>query len=123
VIAQIALTITGLWLIAAPSVLDSGDAAATSAHIAGPAMAAVAFLAVFTITRPLRWANLPTGLWLLTAPWVLGFPTEVTINSTLCGLLALVLAPIGKANQNRYGGGWHALLDTTKLAGTTGKGG
>ncbi len=114
-IAQIVLVVTGLWLMVAPSVLDSGDAATTSARIAGPVMAAAAFLAVFAITRGLRWVNLPVGLWLVVAPWVLDSATAAAVNSTVCGLLALALAPVGTPDQSRYGGGWYSLLDTSRL--------
>jgi hypothetical protein len=113
--AQMILVLVGLWLMAAPDVLGYDGAAATSDRIAGPVLAAVSFLAVFQITRGLRWANLPIGAWLAAAPWVLGFPADATVNSMLCGAAALVLAPIGSPDQRRYGGGWIALRDTSRL--------
>jgi hypothetical protein len=113
--AQMTLTVVGLWLMAAPAVLGYGGAAATSDRVAGPVMAAIAFLAVFRITRGLRWLNLPVGAWLVAAPWLLGFPTDATVSSMVCGVMALVLAPIGSPDQSRYGGGWIALLRTDRL--------
>ncbi|SFQ71377.1 SPW repeat-containing protein [Amycolatopsis arida] len=103
------LAAAGVWLMAAPAVLGYGDPAATSDRIAGPALAAIGFLAGFQITRGLRWLNLGTGAWLVVAPWLLGFPAAATVNSVVIGVAALVLAPWGKPDQRRYGGGWVAL--------------
>lgn len=115
--AQMTLVVTGLWLMLAPSVLDYGGAAATSDRIAGPVMAATAFLAVFAITRGLRWFNLLVGAWLVAAPWLLNFPVDATVSSMVCGVAALVLAPLGAPDQSRYGGGWIALRRTERLDG------
>lgn len=108
--AQMVLVATGIWLMAAPAVLDYGEPAASSDRIAGPVMAATAFLAIFAITRGLRWANLAVGIWLLIGPWLLEFPTDAMISSSACGLAALVLAPVGHLEQDRYGGGWLAVV-------------
>ena len=61
--AQIILVVTGLWLEVAPWVLGYGGAAATSDRIAGPVMAATAFLAIFAITRMAA-----AGSWTASAP-------------------------------------------------------
>ena len=114
--AQVTLAVAGLWLIFAPSVLGYDGAAATSDRIAGPVMAATAFLAVFAITRGLRWFNLPVGAWLVAAPWLLDFPVEATVSSLVCGVAALALAPIGAPDQSRYGGGWIVLRHSDRLS-------
>ncbi|MDQ4093093.1 MAG: SPW repeat protein [Actinomycetota bacterium] len=114
-LAQLALVVAGLWLEFAPSVLDYGEPAATSDRVAGPLMAAAAFLAIFAITRGLRWFNLPVGAWLVTAPWLLDFPTDATVSSVVCGVAALVLAPVGSLDQSRYGGAWRALWEIDRL--------
>ena len=120
--AQMVLVIVGLWLMAAPAVLDYGGAAATSDRIAGPLLAAMSFLAVFQITRGMRWANLPIGAWLVAAPWILDFRGDATVSSMLAGVAALVLAPTGSPDQSRYGGGWIALRDTRRLPSAGGRG-
>ena len=114
-LAQVALTAVGLWLMFAPSVLDYASPAADSDRISGPLLAAVAFLAIFQITRGLRWANLPIGLWLVAAPLLLGFPTDASVNSVVCGVATLALAPLGRLEQSRYGGGWVTLWRTDRL--------
>ena len=59
----------GLWLMVAPSVLDYGDPAAANDRIVGPIAAALAVIAVWEATRPLRWVNVVLGLWLVIAPF------------------------------------------------------
>ena len=116
--AQIVLTVVGLWLMFAPSVLGYQGTAADSDRFAGPLLAAFAFLAIFRITRGLRWVNLPIGAWLIVGPLLLGFPTDATVNSIVCGVLVVVLAPIGRVDQSRYGGGWITLWRTDRLPAT-----
>jgi hypothetical protein len=99
----------GVWLMFAPAMLDYGDPAATSDRVAGPALAAIGFLSAFAITRGLRWLNVVTGAWLVVGPWLLAFPTEALVNSVVIGLAALAIAPWGKPDQGRYGGGWAVL--------------
>ena len=108
--AQLASCLLGVWLMAAPAVLGYGDPARTSDHIVGPLAASFAFVAVWQVTRSLRWANLPLGAWLLVAPWVLGYELVPLLNSSAVGLLLMGLACVrGKVTQ-RFGGGWASLL-------------
>lgn len=99
----------GIWLMFAPAVLDYGDPVATSDRVAGPALAAIGFLSAFAITRGLRWLNVITGAWLAVGPWLRGLPTEALVNRVVIGLVTLAIAPWGKPDQSRYGGGWAAL--------------
>jgi hypothetical protein len=109
-VAQAVVVLVGLWLMFAPSVLGhAGTTAGKSDRFAGPLIAAAAFLAIFTITRPVRWFNLLPGAWLLLAPWVLGAPTDVTVSDMVAGALVLALTPIGRLSYDRYGGGWASL--------------
>ena len=116
-VAQVVLTVVGIWLMFAPSVLGYASPAADSDRIAGPLLAAFAFLAIFQITRGLRWVNLPIGAWLVVAPLLLDFPTDAAVNSVACGVATLVLAPMGRVDQSRYGGGWVTLWRTDRLPG------
>lgn len=109
-IAQIVLVVAGLWLMVAPPVLGYDGAPATSDRIAAPLLIAFAFLAVFRITRGLRWANLPVGAWLVVGPFMLGSEPAAAASSLVVGALTIVLAPIGRVDQSRYGGGWRVLF-------------
>lgn len=107
---QLAVFALGVWLMFAPAVLGyTGSAAATSDRLAGPAIAAVAFVAASAITRSLRWLNAPAALWLLVGPWVLGYPTAAAVNSVVVGVLVGLLTPLGKPDPGRFGGGWSVL--------------
>jgi hypothetical protein len=58
----------------------------------------------------LRWLNLGCGLSLVAAPWLLEFPADATANSVVGGVITLLLAPLGRPGQSRYGGGWTVLF-------------
>lgn len=117
--AFVLLTAVGLWLMAAPAVLGYGGAPENSDRIAGPLLAAFSFLAIFQISRGVRWLNLPIGAWLVAAPFVLGAPADAFASSLVSGLLVLTLSPFGRPDQSRYGGGWRALRHTSELAGVS----
>lgn len=108
--ARLANTAVGLWLMAAPAVLGYSGSAATNDRIVGPLAATFAIVAIWEVTRALRWANLALGLWLLAAPWILGgYPADAIVNSMAAGaLLALFSLVRGKIRQE-YAGGWSAL--------------
>ena len=110
-VAQTVVTATGLWLMAAPAVLGhAGTAAGKADRLIGPTIAAAGFLAIFPITRLMRWFNLLPGAALLVTPFVFGAPTDATVNDVVCGLVVLALATVERAPQDRYGGGWDTLL-------------
>lgn len=110
-VAQLAVLAAGIWLMAAPAVLGyAGTLAATSDRVVGPTVAAIALLAASRILRGLRWLNLLPGLWLVAAPWMLNFTPIALVNSLAVGAAVLLLAPVGRVDQSRYGGGWASLL-------------
>ncbi len=97
--------------MASPGALEYGGVAATSSWIAGPLAASLGFLAAFEVTRGLRFAELPLGLWLLVAPFPLAFPTDALLVSLVTGALLAGSAFVAGARTNRYGGGWRALVE------------
>lgn len=107
--ARLASLVLGVWLMAAPAVLDYGDPARTSDRIVGPIVASVAFVAVWEVARALRWVNAISALWLLLAPWVLGYGPAAAANSLAVGVLLLTLAAVRGSMRQRFGGGWRAL--------------
>ncbi|HUH06228.1 MAG TPA: SPW repeat protein [Egibacteraceae bacterium] len=117
-IPQAAASLAGVWLMAAPAVLGhSGTAAADSDRLVGPLIAAVGFVAASEITRSLRWLNLPAAVWLIVAPWVLGFPLAAAVSNLMAGAALLALTPLGPPDPTRFGGGWSSLWDEQRLAG------
>lgn len=95
--------------MAAPGWLGYGRPAATSDWIVGPLIATFACIAIWEATRPMRWLNLPLGLWLLTAPWVLEYSRMALVNSLVVGVAVCLLALVGGQVTERYGGGWSML--------------
>lgn len=115
-LAQGLLVLVGGWLMFAPAVLGhAGTSIGKSDRIVGPAVLSIAFLSFFAITRLLRWFNVLPGAWLLLAPFVLGAPTDATVNDVVCGVLVLALFWVDKAPQDQYGGGWDTVVKPERL--------
>lgn len=100
----------GLWLMAAPAVLGYDNPARDAGRIVGPIIAGCAFIAIWQVTRFLRWVTLPAGAWLVVAPWVLGgYPGAAMWNSVLVGLVVVGTAFVEGEFTDRFGGGWRSL--------------
>ena len=107
---MLAGVVASVWLMAAPDVLDYGGAASTNAHIAGPLALTCSFIAVWEILRGVRFANALIALWLIFAPWVLGYDdTGALVSDRLVGLVLLLTVLLGGPTGGRFGGGWRAL--------------
>lgn len=83
--------VLGAWLIVAPfvGVGSAGDVAAWNSYVSG---VAVAIFALAAIARPQvweEWVNLVIGLWLILAPFALGFTDQPLPmwNQIVIGLL------------------------------------
>lgn len=110
--ARLVAVATGVWLMISPAALHYVESTAeASDRIAGPLAAACSFVAIWGITRALRWATLPIGLYLVIAPWLLGFPIDATISNVAAGLVFIVTAFVRGDVGERYGGGWISLRD------------
>lgn len=107
---RIISAILGIWLMAAPALLHYSGAASVSDRIVGPLGAATAIIAIWEVTRPLRWVGVPLGLWLLLAPWPLHFPSVAILNSALVGTAMITLSLVRAKVVGRYGGGWRELV-------------
>lgn len=99
----------GVWLMAAPAVLGSTSAAADSNHLVGALVVTFSVITMGEPTRIVRFINIPLGLWIILAPWLLvGASTLTMINGLVVGVaLVLVSIPRG-AIRERYGS-WDAI--------------
>jgi hypothetical protein len=100
----------GMWLMAAPSVLGLGGAAADSTHITGALVVTVTVIAFAEPARLLRYFNLLGGLWLLVTAWLLNdgsFAWHWISPATGLALIAVSLrcGPV----EDRYGG-WQRFI-------------
>src|SRR5688572_10407100 len=107
--AHAASMLLGVWLMAASQLLGYSGPARMNDHIVGPLIATFGCIAIWEVTRELRWLNLILGLWLLLAPWALGYAWGPLLNSTVVGALLSVLALVPGGSRAHYGGGWSAL--------------
>jgi hypothetical protein len=108
--AQAAACAIGLWLTAAPDILGSGRAAEVNGQVVGPLVASFACVAMWQVSRPLRWVNVAAGGWLAAAPAVLGYGGGEAANCVLSGLGLLGFSLVRGRITHRYGGGWGMLL-------------
>lgn len=109
-LARLAAAALGVWLMAAPAVLGTvGTPAAIGDRIAGPLIAALAIVAHWAVTRPLRRVNIVLGLWLVVSPAVLGTPGRGAVSDVVTGALVAALALVRDPAHERFGGGWRAL--------------
>lgn len=99
----------GVWLLAAPYVLDLPESARLSHVVAGPIIASIAVIAMWDVVRLLARANVLFGIWLVVAPIFIahdGWWWE----SAVAGLAVTALALIPTSHAERYGGGWLSLI-------------
>ncbi len=110
-IARTAAVVAGVWLMFSPAVFGYGSPAAINDRIFGPIGASLAFVAIWEIVRPLRWATIPIGSWLVIAPLVLGYDDGGAIASSIgAGAVMVGAAFGGGTTEESFGGGWTTLL-------------
>jgi hypothetical protein len=95
----------GAWLMAAPALLGTTGSAATSDQLVGPLVITVAVIALAEIGRTTRWLNVPLGLWIAAAPWLLdGASVAGRWNGAAVGIVLVLLSiPRGRVTE-RFGG-------------------
>jgi hypothetical protein len=95
----------GAWLMFSRLIFATKGAIANSDHLSGALIITIAVCATAEVVRPLRFLNLPFGLWLLVAPWLLaGATTGAALNDIMAGCLVIVLSlPRGRISKEHYG--------------------
>jgi hypothetical protein len=108
--AQAVAAAVGVWLMAAPGVLGYEGSPAVVDRIAGPIVASAGTIALWQVTRALRWVHLPAGIWLLFAPWIFDYPPMAILNSAACGLCLAGCSFVRGRTDRPVGGGWRAVF-------------
>jgi len=105
------LILLGSWLLLTPFFGIGGfsDVAAINSYLTG---AAVAAFAIAALARPMMWeeyVNLTLGVWLIAAPFVLGFANQTgpTLNHVIVGLLIGSIALGATLQKQVTTGGGH----------------
>ncbi|HET7599952.1 MAG TPA: hypothetical protein VFK09_06645 [Gemmatimonadales bacterium] len=109
--ARVASLALGLWLMAAPGVLDYGGAGRVNDLVVGPIAAAAAAIAISGVTRGIRWVNVLLGAWLVLSAGIFSRTPPARWSTAAIGLAMLALGLVKGTVRQRYGGGWRALID------------
>lgn len=105
--ASVANIVAGVWLIASPFVLRfQGDNIAQVNHIV--IGVAVALIALVRASDPdhrigMSWTNVILGLWMVVAPFVLGYQADNTAqtNSIIMGVVVIALGAFSPYETNQ----------------------
>jgi hypothetical protein len=96
----------GVWLTFTRVTFDSFGAMANSDHLVGLLVVTFSIMAWAEVGRAIRFINIPFGIWLIAAPWLLdGIASPLAAwNGVICGLLLIVLAlPRGRIRDSYAG--------------------
>lgn len=92
-----------IWLIVSPDLMGSTAAAADSDHLAGALLLTTSVITMAEVIRVGRFLNLPTGLWVAAAPWLVsGASTIALVNDLVVGLAVAILAIPRGPIRERY---------------------
>ena len=110
-IAQVAGLVLGVWLMAAPAVLNYAGSPASDLHrVAGPVIASLGLIAMWEATVGVRWPNALLGVGLALAPLLVAHVQAATVTGVSAGVLLASVTPIGGGTRHRIGGGWWSLV-------------
>jgi nucleoside-diphosphate-sugar epimerase/uncharacterized membrane protein len=99
-------TAIGIWLAFTRLTFDSSGAMANSDHLMGLLVVTFSIIAFAEVARSVRFLNIPCGIWLIAAPWLLnGVTTPLAAwNGVISGALLIVLAlPRGSVKESYAG--------------------
>ncbi|HYR37240.1 MAG TPA: SPW repeat protein [Burkholderiales bacterium] len=103
----------GLWLAVSPWFADYAghDAATTNAAVCGLALALTAHFGFSCDHLSTEWVNLAGGLWLVVAPFVLGFEANhvAAVNAIAVGAFVTLLSAWALQLDRELGRIWHRL--------------
>jgi len=104
----------GLWLAVSPWIADyaAHDAATANAAFVGLSLALLAHFGFSCDHMSCEWLNLAGGLWLLVAPFTLGFDGNpvAAVNSVLVGAFVAVLSAWALGLDREIGKLWHRVI-------------
>lgn len=101
----------GVWLTFTRLSFGSSGAMADSDHLVGLLVLTFTIIALAEVGRATRFVNLPLGVWLIAAPWLLdGIASPLAAwNGVICGALLIVLAiPRGRVKDSYAG--WNRFV-------------
>lgn len=96
----------GVWLTFTRLSFDTSGAMADSDHLIGALVVTFSIMAWAEVGRAIRFINIPFGVWLIAAPWLLdGIASPLAAwNGVICGVLLIALAiPRGRIKDSYAG--------------------
>ncbi|MDQ2765366.1 MAG: NAD-dependent epimerase/dehydratase family protein [Pseudomonadota bacterium] len=103
--------VIGVWLTFTRVSFDTGGAMANSDHLIGALVVTFSLMALAEVGRAIRFINIPFGIWLIAAPWLLdGAASPLAAwNGVISGVLVVALAIPRGAIRNSYAG-WNRFI-------------
>jgi SPW repeat len=103
--------VLGLWLAVSPWLLGYAEheGATTNAVFLGLGVALIGHFEATFAEFAAEWLNIAAGLWLVIAPFLLGFNVEplATANSIAVGTLLIALVASASSLDKELGKWWH----------------
>ena len=101
----------GVWLTFTRVSFNTGGAMANSDHLVGLLVVTFSIMALAEVGRAIRFINIPFGIWLIAAPWLLGGAASplAAWNGVISGVLVVALAISRGAIKNSYAG-WNRYI-------------
>jgi hypothetical protein len=100
----------GVWLMIARAALGVSGAAADSDHLTGALAVTWSVIAFGEVARPARFLNVPLGLWLVAAPWLLAGDTDMSRWNDMAVGVLLVALSIRRGRLEEHRGGWNRYV-------------
>ena len=109
--ALLASCAIGTWLTFTRLTYGNSGAMTNSDHLTGLLIVTFSIIAFAEVARALRFLNVPAGLWLIVAPWVLEGASSPLAQwgSVIAGVLIVGLAIPRGSIKNSYGG-WNVFV-------------
>ena len=110
-LALLASCAIGVWLTFTRLTFGSSSTMANSDHMVGLLLVTFSIIAFAEVARSVRFLNVPAGLWLIIAPWLINGSgsTLASWSSVIAGLLIIGLAIPRGSIKNSYGG-WNVYV-------------
>ncbi|MGE0625733.1 MAG: vitamin K epoxide reductase family protein [Pseudomonadales bacterium] len=104
-------TAIGTWLMFSRVTVGNVGPMADSDHLIGALVVTFSIIAFSEVGRSVRWLNVPMGIWIVVAPWVLqdAATGSSMLNGVVSGVLLVLLAIPRGAVRETYAG-WNRYI-------------
>lgn len=106
-------SLIGVALMCTRLLFDTAGAAADSDHIVGSLVITFSIMAWGEVARPLRFANIGFGAWLVAAPWVIGEYSGIAAAASVFFGVALIWLAIPLGRITSHFGTWDRIARVT----------